>query len=175
MSTIRKKTQWRVYKPNKEKSGAASRLEMKIVSEERSGKDGKEYTYRDVQMFWVASPQTGIDSNGNASFSWKDSNDTKSITLKLGETDIGELLAVLDGEKPEAGKVGGKFPGIFHQNARGNTTFSFKRAEGQGYYIRLAKKPKGGQLTEVKHTLSFGEGQVLKVLLKRAVEQKYQW
>ena len=39
MSTIRKKSQWRVYKPNKEKTGAASRLEMKIITEERTSKD----------------------------------------------------------------------------------------------------------------------------------------
>ena len=175
MQAIRKKQQWRVYKPNKEGSGAASRLEMKIVTDQRVGKDGNSYEVRDVQMFWVASPQTGTDDNGNASFAWRDSGDTRSVTLKLGEPDIGELLAVLNGHKSEAGKVGGKFPGIFHQNAGGSTTFSFKKADNQGYYIRLAKKPKGGNLTEVKHTLSLGEAEVLKVLLERVIQQSYQW
>ena len=118
---------------------------------------------------------TMTDEKGQAAFAWREKDDKKSVTLKLGETDIGELLAVLNNEKPEAGQTGGKFPGIYHQNQNGSTTFSFKKAEGKGYYIRLAKKPNGGELTEVKHTLSFGEAQILKVLLERAVIERYQW
>ena len=170
MSIIRKQTQWRVYKPNKSNTGAASRLEMKTVITERGDAE-----IRDVQLFWVASPQTGTDEKGQAAFAWREKDDKKSVTLKLGEADVGELLAVLNNEKPEAGQTGGKFPGIYHQNQSGSTTFSFKKAEGKGYYIRLAKKPNGGELTEVKHTLSFGEAQILKVLLERAVIEKYQW
>ena len=170
MSTIRKQTQWRVYKPNKNSTGAASRLEMKTVITERG-----DVEIRDVQLFWVASPQTGTDEKGQASFAWREQDDKKSVTLKLGESDVGELLAVLNNEKEEAGQSGGKFSGIYHQNPNGSTTFSFKKAEGKGYYIRLAKKPNGGELTEVKHTLSFGEAQILKVLLERAVIEKYQW
>lgn len=175
MSATRKKTQWRVYKPNKGGTGAASRLEMKVVEEERTGKDGNSFTIRDVQMFWVASPQTGTDSNGNATFSWGVTDDTQSVTMKVGEADIGEILTVLNNDKEEAGQTGGKFSGIYHQSAKGSTTFSFKKADGKGYYIRLARKPKEGSLIEVKHTLSLGEGQVLKVLLEQAIKQQYQW
>ena len=174
MQTNRKKTQWRVYKPNKGSSGAASRLEMKVVEDERTGANGP-FTVRDVQLFWVASPQTGTDSNGNASFSWSQKEDNKSVTLKLGETDVGEVLAVLNNEKEEAGQTGGKFSGIYHQNSKGSTTFSFKKSVGKGYYIRLAKKTKSGVLSEVKHTLSLGEAQILRVILERAVIEKYQW
>ena len=46
MSTIRKQTQWRVYKPNKSSTGAASRLEMKTVITERG-----DVEIRDVQLF----------------------------------------------------------------------------------------------------------------------------
>ena len=59
MSIIRKQTQWRVYKPNKSNTGAASRLEMKTVITERGDAE-----IRDVQLFWVASPQTGTDEKG---------------------------------------------------------------------------------------------------------------
>ena len=175
MEVKKKGTQWRVYKPTKNGTGAASRLEMKVVEEERKSSSGSSFTYRDVQLFWVASPQTGTDSNGNAAFAWSVSGDTESITLKMGEADVGEVLAVLNNEKEEAGQTGGKFSGIYHQTVKGSTTFSFKKADGKGYYIRLARKPKGGVLTEVKHTLSLGEAQILKVLLERAVQQKYQW
>ena len=175
MSVTRKQEQWRVYKPRKDGSGAASRIEMKIISEERPGKDGNTYSVRDVQMFWVASPQTGYAQNGNASFSWSEPNDPKSITLKIGEHDIGELLAALNGLKSEAGQTEGKYSGLFHQNAKGSTTLQFKRMEGQGYALRLARKPKGGALHEVKHTISFGESEVLRVLLESAVKQISRW
>ena len=175
MEVKKKGTQWRVYKPNKSGSGAASRLEMKVVEEQREGLKGNSFLYRDGQLFWVSSPQTGTDSKGNATFAWSVSGDTQSITLKMGETDVGEVLAVLNNEKEEAGQSGGKFSGIYHQTSKGSTTFNFKKADGKGYYIRLAKKPNGGSLTEVKHTLSLGEAQVLKVLLERAIQQKYQW
>ena len=175
MSVTRKQEQWRIYKPRKDGSGAASRIEMKIVSDEKPGKDGKTYPVRDVQMFWVASPQTGYSDNGNASFSWSQANDSKSVTLKLGEHDIGEILATLSGLKVEAGQTGGKYSGLFHQNSRGSTTLQFKRMEGQGYALRLARKPKGGNVQEVKHTISFGEGEVLRVLLESAVRQIYRW
>jgi hypothetical protein len=176
MAVVRKQEQWRVYKPRKDGSGAASRVEMKIVSDEREGRDGKPFTLRDVQMFWVMSPQVGYDSNHNASFSWKMGKDDKqSVTLKLGENDIGEILAVLTGLKEEAGQTGGKYSGIYHQSRSGSTTLQFKLVKGRGYQVRLARKPKEGNLQEVKHTLSFAEGCVLKVLLERAIEQKYQW
>ena len=61
MEVKKKGTQWRVYKPTKSGTGAASRLEMKVVEEERKSSGGSTFTYRDVQLFWVASPQTGTD------------------------------------------------------------------------------------------------------------------
>ena len=73
MQNNRKKTQWRVYKPNKSNSGAASRLEMKTVESEKVGANGP-FKIRDVQLFWVASPQTGTDNNCNAKFSLSENN-----------------------------------------------------------------------------------------------------
>ena len=83
MEVKKKGTQWRVYKPNKSGSGAASRLEMKVVEEQREGLKGNSFVYCDVQLFWVSSPQTGTDSKGNATFAWSVSGDTQSITLKM--------------------------------------------------------------------------------------------
>lgn len=169
---LRKRQQWRVYKPKKENNGAASRVEVKVVTEERE-KDGKRFTDRDVQLFWVASPQVGVDSAGNASFSWKEENDTKSVTLKLGENDIGEILAVLNRKKKQAGSE----KGIFHKNQNGNTIFTFEYSEYNGnvsYKIRLAKQVKG-VVTAVTHSITIGEGEILKVLLESAVRLMYQW
>lgn len=168
MSVSRKPTQWRCYKPKKEGNGAASRLELKVVSKEVVKAD-KKYNLRQVQVFWVSALESGKDANGNAKFGWEDGS--KSVTLKLGEADIGELLAVLTGAKPNAG--GDK--GLFHQNPKGNTTFSFTfNAQYKNYSIRIAKKI-GTVLTAVSHTITVGEAQILRILLEQAVKQTYQW
>lgn len=170
--TFRKRQQWRVYKPKKSNDGAASRLEMKIVVKEEEGKNGK-YTNREVFVFWVSAQQTGTDANGNASFGWEDP--AKNVTLKLGEPDIGEILNVLNGAKDQAGTVGGKFEGLFHQNEKGSTSFSLKKADNGGYYLRVSKKVGTGAPVIVTHQISLAEGQILKILLEASVRQSYQW
>lgn len=166
---LKKQAQWRVYKPKKDHKGAASRLELKIITTPKMSGDNQ-FTDREVQVFWVASPQTGVDSNDNAMFSWKDKDDKLSVTLKLGEPDIGDLLAVLTGQK----KAVGTGKGIYHQNERGNTSFTFELVEGSGYKVRVAKMV-GGKLTAVAHTISLGEAQVLRVLLESIIRQTYLW
>lgn len=168
MSIVRKQAQWRSYKPQKDGNGAASKLEMKI-STSKVTKDNKSYDRRNVEVFWVSAMEEGKDANGNAKFTWADA--AKSVTLKLGEADIGELLAVLNGAKVQVG--GDK--GIFHQNDKGNTSFSFAfNSQYKNYGVRLGKKV-GTQLVSVKHTITIGEAQVLKVLLEQAVKQIYEW
>ena len=44
MEVKKKGTQWRVYKPTKNGTGAASRLEMKVVEEERKSSSGSSFS-----------------------------------------------------------------------------------------------------------------------------------
>ena len=174
MEILKKNSQWRCYKPKKDGKGAASRIEVKIVKTEKQSEDGKKFEIRDVQAFLVSSPQEGEDQNKNAKFSWSNKDDKKSVTMKLGENDIGEMLAVLNGIKNKAGTDSG----IFHQNPNGNTTLSFEynNANDRKYYsLRLAKKGKDGKLVAVSHLVSVGEAQILKVLLERIILTTYNW
>jgi len=161
----------RIYKPNPAKNGAASKLQFKI----------KQERYREGQLFWVAAQQTGLDENGNASFGW-DSTEQK-VTMKLDTPDIGEILAVLNGKKDSVGqppKEGSKFPaGLFHKNAAGSTTMQFAKVAGKDgkhdyYAVRLASK-KGEALVEAKHTITLGEGEVLRIILEDAISAMYNW
>jgi len=161
--------QWRVYKPNNAGSGAASKVEYRVEYKDIT-KDGKTFKQRKPLLFWMSAPQTGKDANNNASFAWKDPK--ASVTLKLGETDIGEILAVLGGLKKQAGTD----KGIFHKNASGNTSFTFKWDEEKGFYsIRIAAKREDGKVVAIQHTLTIGEGKILETLLKYAVERIYDW
>lgn len=173
-TVLKKREQWRVYKPKKTNDGAASKLEMKIVNKPAVGKDGSKYTIRDVQLFWVTTKQTGVDANDNASFAWED--ESKTVTLKIGEPDIGELLALLNGHKDQAGSPKtDKFPGgLFHKNDKGSATLVLAKY-GDGYSLRVSKKSGNNQPVVLNHQITMGEAQVLKVLLESAIRQIYQW
>lgn len=161
--------EYRIYKPNTTNSGAASKIQVKI-------KPGK---FRDVQIFWEASLQIK-SKDENAAFAWTDA--AKKVTMKLSEVDLGEILAVLNGQKDFAGPPGkdGKNMGLFHKNKTGNATLQFTKLKGQNsplhtYYVRLAAKKADGKLIEVKHAISISESEILKVLLSNAVSLIFNW
>lgn len=160
--------QWRVYKPTKDGKGAASKVELRVLNKEME-KNGKKFNVRDTLVFWVSAPQVP-SKDENAAFAWGDDNSKDVVTLKMGEPDIGEVLAVLGGLKKQAGTD----KGIYHQNEHGSTSFTFETVPDRGYKIRLASK-RDGKLVAVQHTLNYAEGKVLEVLLKRAVEIMYNW
>ncbi len=173
MSTVSKK-QWRVYKPKKTNDGAASRLEMRVETKPKEGKDGKSFLVRKVLIFWVSAKQTGTDSQGNASFAWEDP--TKMITIKLGEPDLGEMLAVLNGKKDATGSAVGNYAGqLYHQNEKGSTSFSIKRSDKGGYFVNTTKKVGKDAPVQINHTLSLAEAEILKLMVEAAVRQTYLW
>lgn len=174
MSVVEKKKDWRVYKPTKSNTGAASKVEVKVENKTVTGKDGKNYPKRVVTVFLVSAKQTGIDKDENATFAWED--DGGRVTIKLGETDIGELLAVLYGRKSIAGVTEGKFLGLFHKNDSGSSSINFgKNEENNGYKLRVTKKVGDAQAIAIQHSVTFGEAAILKVLLEAAVNEIYEW
>jgi len=168
----RKDAEWRVYKPKKTKDGAASKLELKVINTPTT-KDGKTYYRRNAEVFLVSTKQTGEDDNGNASFGWSDSSLT--VTAKLGETDLGEILALLNWKKKVAGAETGKYKGIFHKNDKGSTSILLERSDNGYYSLRIAKKVGNDGPSVVSHTISFGEAEVLKIVIEAAIRAKYNW
>ncbi len=158
----RKTNEWRSYKPSNAGTGAASKIQVKVIDNGPKG--------RDVQSFWVAAKQTGVDENKNASFAWDQKvAPDKNVVLKMGENDIGEILSVINRQKDKAE--------LYHQNESGNTTFRLERLTGdKGVYfrVRLAKKTASG-LVEVSHGLTTGEIEILRVLLADIIRLDYGW
>jgi len=123
-------------------------------------------------VFLEMAKQQGKNSDGNASFDW----DNK-IRFKLGESDIGELLAVLVGFQKGAGPVDPvkkRHKGLFHKNTGGNAILYFGHDEMDLLRIHLSVK-KGEQKTAIGHVISKGESMVLSTLLRRALEVMYMW
>ena len=135
----------RFYRPNKDKKGTASSVELRKKEDEWF-------------LFWVGTHQTGEDANGNASFDWK--NKENSVTIKLGENDVGELLAALNGAKGHVGQKAEQ--GLYHKNLKGSSSLQFAKVEN-GYKVRLASKV-GEKLTQVTQVLSLSDAEQLKVL-----------
>lgn len=147
-----------LYKARSDGNGGASQWQL--------GSD------KDCVFLEMANQKDGKDDNGNYHFDW----DNK-IRFKLGDADIGELLAVLVGLSKAVGPHDtstGKHKGLFHSNPSGNAILYFEKDESGRFNIYLSVK-KGGSKTAVKHTISKGEACLLSTLLRRAIEVMYRW
>jgi hypothetical protein len=172
-------SEFRIYKPRKDKDGkfvgAASAIQ---VVDKKVKKGEREFT--ETMVFWTSTPQTGEDANGNSSFDWKSEKNPngKQVVMSLGDPDIGELLAVLNGLKKKVGQPSGK--GLYHQtNENANSAMSFEHRDSNdaakydsGYIVTVSKKV-GPDLVKVSHSLSLAEGEILKVILTDAIRRKY--
>lgn len=154
-----KPRQLRFYRPRQEKNGCASAWELSFKKDEK---------YEPWLFFLTVAPQTGVDNDGNAAFDWKE----KAITVKMGENDIGEIMAVLDGRQDQAGFKGS----LFHKTpAGGNKNIQFIRTD-TGFSLKVSAQNKDKQVTgPYFHAISNGEAAVLLTLLRRAVEQIFGW
>ena len=168
--------EFRIYKPNAKGSGAASKFQCRT---KWKSVDGVEYAY--LILFLESAQQTGFDSNKNASFGWStnsEKNKGKSVTMKLGLPDIGEMLLVLKGRKTFVGpepKEGRKIePGLYHQNKHGNTSLRLKWSEGR-LYLNISSQDKNKNVTKVSHSITTAEAAVLESLLENFVVELHGW
>lgn len=150
-----------MYKARNEGNGSASQWNLS------SDKDC---------VFLEMANQKGKNDKGNAIFDWEN-----KIRFKLGDSDIGEILAVLvglqDGVGPvdtSDGKNKGKHKGLFHSNQHGNAILYFGKVDNERFRIYLSVK-RGEEKTVVQHSISKGEACVLNTLLRCAIEIMYKW
>ena len=164
-----------MYRANKDKNGAASKFNLS-----KKPDDNK------CQLFLEMAKQTGENENKDAVFGWRQYDSTsktfnnldKSVSMKLGTADIGELLAVISGRKDFAGT--GK--GLYHENQRGHTTLEFrlyqkdKDSPALGFILStnsVNKETKDS--VKVSHVVSFADGEVLRVFLNNALMEINKW
>ncbi len=149
--------QYKIFKPNKSLQGAASQWELNA----------------EKGMMFVEFANQKTTEDKSVSFDWED-----KIVMKLGVSDIGDILATLvglqDGIGPKDGE--GRRKGIYHQTDKGNTILQLAKKNGADvFYIRISKKPKNGQPIVATHSMTLGEGMVLSTLLRRAIEVIHLW
>jgi len=145
-----------LYKARNDNSGAVS--QWNIAGE------------RDC-VFLEMAKQKGKNENGNATFGWDD-----KIRFKLGDADIGELLAVLVGIQKGAGPLNdkGEHKGLFHSNPKGNAVLYFGKDKAGVLRVHLSVK-KGDEKVAIGHAITKGESCVLNTLLRQALVVMYRW
>lgn len=171
MPASNKRQEFRVYRPNKNGSGAASAFQFVDKEKSYKTKDKEEKViYSEGMLFWTMAQQTGTDANGNASFGWGQQG--KHVVVKLEETDVGEILSVIRGFKASAGTD----KGMFHQNATGNSVINFSAKEdNSGFYVKISAKKDKEEKVAVQHVLSLADAMVLETLLRQFLVKKYGW
>lgn len=145
------------YKPRQNGQGAASTWSFSAEKQ---------------AVFLEMANQMPSDSE-HARFDWDN-----RLALKLGLPDLGELLAVLDGRKPAAGpkRDDGKFSGLFHRSTRGDAALAFARSTADdGFHMKIGVRKDGGEPRTTAHSLTEGEGCVLRVALETAVARIGGW
>lgn len=157
MSDKRYVQKYKIFKPNRSLRGAASQWELNAE--------------KGIMFVEFANQKQTDDSS--VSFDWE-----KKIVMKLGISDIGDILATLvgmqDGIGPKDGE--GRRKGIYHQTDKGNTILQLARkSDADVFYIRISKKPKNGDPLVAMHSITIGEGMVLSTLLRRAIEVIHLW
>jgi len=131
-----------LYHPTSRSSGSALSLEPRL-----NRRTGDRFNC----FFLAMARQKEMEEKREfAAFDW----DNK-VTVKLDFTDICELLRVLEGHIPQAGRDG---KGLFHQTAQANTIITLQRREqGEGFELGLSKKKNGEAPYQIRITLSEAE------------------
>lgn len=150
-----------IYRANNNGTGTAAQFQLSIKDQEKNP----------VMVFLVLAKQGENNQNGDAIFSWK--SDT-TLTVKLGEPDIGEFLAVLSGRKDSAGFNG---KGLFHQSAAGNkvVTFNYNSEKGSYYLGVSAQDNEKNSLGKLAVVLGHSDAEILSILLKKSILNIFGW
>jgi hypothetical protein len=149
---------FQIYKPRRDGGGCASGWELNAEKE---------------AVFLEMAAQIGkMEGDENARFDWPN-----KLVMKLGVTDIGEIIAVLERRQKGIGpQKEGRHRGLFHQTAGGSTTLAFEESKQQaGWHLRIGVQKTGADVQNLSHSITPGEGATLLVLLRLAIERIYRW
>lgn len=143
-----------IYKPRKAITGGAV-MQLKLGSK------------RDC-MFLEVAPQIR-DMDDPKPYDWEN----QRLTIKLGPTDIGKLIAMFDGVAPVEQDAGKPDLELFHKNDKGNKVIKAKRQD-TGFYFKFSAK-EDGKTVQLAIPVSWDESVLLSIALKRAYEVMLGW
>jgi hypothetical protein len=135
------KPRFDLWKPNKEAKGAGAIFQV---------------AQDNTCFFLTMMPETGQEQGPKF-------DNSKSITVKLGRNDVGELLTVLTGKVEGLGKKNDKgyWSGLYHQSSNGNSAISLSKGT-YGYILSVSVKR---DEIEARYNvgITLGEAELLRV------------
>lgn len=119
-------------------------------------------------MFMELAPQVRAKDDPSP-YDWKE----QRIAIKLGEADIGKLLALLNGTLPLNPDTRTPDLELFHKNPKGSKIIKIKKQD-HGYYIKVSMK-EGGKQVSVALPVGWDEAELVRVALNKGYEIMLGW
>jgi hypothetical protein len=139
-------SEYAIYKPNSRGSGGVVRFGLNLVK---------------ASLFVDAAAQSG-----EKQFDWEN-----KITMKWGVSDLGAVLAALQGRVPQAK--------LFHQSEKANSAFELIRQDDPDrapYLLSVSRQSSTDKsLRKVTIPLGHGEAAVLETALQKAIGRLLGW
>lgn len=142
-----------IYKANKNNTGSV--LQVKIANK------------RDCMFLELARQVRPI--NDPKPYDW----DNTRITVKLGESDIGKLLALFGGSLPPNPDPKKEDLMLYHQNPKGNKVIKIKK-QARGYYLKVSVKEQNHE-DAIAVPIGWDEAELIKIALRRGYEIILGW
>jgi hypothetical protein len=145
-SVTERTSEFPIYKPNARGTGGVIRFGLNVAK---------------ASLFVDAANQAG-----EKQFDWEN-----KITMKWGLSDIGTVIALLQGRIPQAK--------LFHQSERANSAFELNRRddpERAPYLLSISRQSSADKsLRKITLPLSHGEAALLETALQRAAVRLLNW
>lgn len=152
-TTARKRNYLGIYKPNRNNNGSVA--QFKLGSQQ------------DCMFLEMAKQVRPMDDP--KPYDW----DNTRITIKLGEVDIGKMLALICGALPPNPDPQKEDLMLYHENAKGNKVIKFKRQD-KGFYMKVSIK-EGDRTDQISIPISWDEAELLRIVLSRGYEIILGW
>lgn len=95
------------------------------------------------------------------------------VTIKLGEVDIGKMLALFRQTLPLNPDPQKEDLMLYHENAKGNKVIKFKVQE-RGFYMKVSVK-EGDKTDQISIPISFDEAELIRIALEEAYRIMLGW
>lgn len=145
-SVTERTAEFPIYKPNARGTGGVVRFGLNVAK---------------ASLFVDAANQSG-----EKQFDWEN-----KITMKWGLSDIGTVIALLQGRIPQAK--------LFHQSERANSAFELTRQDNPDrapYLLAISRQNTTDKsLRKITLPLSHGEAALLETVLQRAAVRLLNW
>jgi len=146
---IEKRNNFSIYKPNKSNNGAALQLDFNKFKK---------------SIFIECANQ-----NGERSFDWG-----QKVTLKLSATDIGAILSVLNNKAVSTKLYHDPGKGDYASSKEISSNILSVSKNSYGYNFSISQK-KGNSLTRIALNITFGECELMIILLQQSIRSIYEW